>query len=104
MFSIFCITILVYFDFTENLLLNNFFCAASVLLEIASHIHFKGFHIIMIPPLMVTFYVLYIGLDMITICAILFGIVIYPKWTNVKCEKKRMTKEVTIKKVKIVEI
>lgn len=77
-FSIFCITILVSLDFTENLILNNFFCAASVLLEIASHIYFNGFHMIMLLPLMVTLYVIYIGLDMITGCAILFGIVIYP--------------------------
>lgn len=105
MFSIFCISILVYFDFTENLLLNNFFCAASILLEIAAHIHFKGFHVIMIPPLMVTLYVLYIGFDMVTVCAILFGVIIYPKWANINCNEKPYTKdEVTIKKVKVVEI
>lgn len=79
MFSILCITVLVYFDFTENLLLNNFFYAASIFLEIASYIHFKGFHWFVIPPFIVTLYVLYIGIDIITMCAIILGIVIYPK-------------------------
>tara|TARA_B110000908_G_C10257209_1_gene456404 strand:- start:3625 stop:3774 length:150 start_codon:yes stop_codon:yes gene_type:complete len=48
---------------------------------------------------------LYIGFDMVTVCAILFGVIIYPKWANIKCYEKPYTKdEVTIKKVKVVEI
>lgn len=93
LFSMCCISVLVYFDFTYNLILNNFFCAASILLEIAAFFRFKGFHFSMIIPLIITFYVLYTGFDKIIIGAIIFGIIIYLNSNIVRCKYKSTLQE-----------
>lgn len=76
MFSILLVTILVYFDFSDNLVINNFFCAAGILLEIAAYTYFNGIHIMMLIPTIVTFYVLYTGMLPMTWFGLLVGVVL----------------------------
>ena len=77
MFSILLITILVYFDFTENLVLNNFFNAAGTILEFASYMYFYKFQWSMVLPVLITLYVLYISMVPLTALGLLMGLILY---------------------------
>lgn len=112
LFSIFLISILVYFDFSDNLLLNNFFGAASTLLEFAAYIHFNGFKFWLIIPILASFYILYTGFSYMSMFGILVGFVIYrknsfkPSCAKIKCLnncfKKEQPKEIEIEKMELI--
>lgn len=84
MFSILLISILVYFDFTDNLVMNNFFNAAGTVLEIAAYMHFYGFKLSMVFPVLITLYVLYTAMVPLTGLGVLVGVGLYWRFGVIK--------------------